>query len=84
MYGILKIEWEQLLVVERFWANGKHKTHRHRTSHSNSKCALRQTGNFYYVMGDDYDLVNTAKTVFNIQISSEWRAEEARRVMAAH
>jgi len=26
---------------------------------------LRRTGNLDYVMGDDYDLVNTAKTTFS-------------------
>jgi hypothetical protein len=44
---------------------------------------LRRTGNLDYVMGDVYDLVNTAK-VFNIQSSSEWCDAEARRVMAVH
>jgi len=28
------VEWEQLSVAGGYWANGRHKTHYYRTSHS--------------------------------------------------
>jgi hypothetical protein len=35
-------------------------------------------------MEDVYDLVNTAKYVFNIRSSSGWRVAEARLAMEGH
>jgi hypothetical protein len=45
---------------------------------------LRRNGNLDYIIGDVYGLVNTAKTVFNIQGGLGRSAAEGRRVMAAH